>query len=342
MKIGFLLPANFAVGNPGNGVRAQARYQAEALERLGHGVTRLDPWDTHELSRFDVIHFFLGGFANLWIEQVKRRLSKGILVFAPTIDTNEPNWRYRLAVHAGHLHEKLYTIPGALRDQAMGSDLVVCRSEHERDRVVKGLGIEVGKTAIVLNGADVVEAVDGNAVRRELGFPEGFVLHVSAYTQQRKNVVRLVEAVGALGYPLVIAGHAERGSVYDRLQQRVHSFGNIRLYNFLDKVALHRLYAGCRVFCLPSVFEGTGLAALEAASYGAKVVITQNGGARDYFAEHAEYVDPYDTSTIREALKRAWDKPESLLLRDHLRRNLTWDHSAQQLVVAYERRLRST
>lgn len=342
MKIGFLLPANFAVGNPGNGVRAQARYQAEALERLGHEVTRLDPWDTHELSRFDVIHFFLGGFANLWIEQVKRRLSKGILVFAPTIDTNEPNWRYRLAVHAGHLHEKLYTIPGALHDQAIGSDLVVCRSEHERDRVVKGLGIEVGKTAIVLNGTDVVEAVDGNAVRRELGFPEGFVLHVSAYTQQRKNVVRLVEAVGALGYPLVIAGHAERGSVYDRLQQRVHTFGNIRLYNFLHKVALHRLYAGCRVFCLPSVFEGTGLSALEAASYGAKVVITQNGGARDYFAEHAEYVDPYDTSTIREALKRAWDKPESLLLRDHLRCNLTWDHSAQQLVAAYERRLRST
>ncbi|MGH8653533.1 MAG: glycosyltransferase family 4 protein [Gammaproteobacteria bacterium] len=53
------------------------------------------------------------------------------------------------------------------------------------------------------------------------------------------------------------------------LQQLAHTFGNVRLYNFLDKVTLHRLYAGCRVFCLPSVFEGTGLAAFEAASYGA-------------------------------------------------------------------------
>lgn len=342
MKIGFLLPANFAIGNPGNGIRAQARHQAQALKRLGHEVTRLNPWDTHELSTFDVVHFFLGGFENLWVEQVKGRLSKGILVFAPIIDTNEPNWRYRLAAYAGHLHEKLYTIPGVLRDQAIGSDLVVCRSKHEQDRVVKGLGIEARKTAIVLNGTDMAEVVDTNAVRGELGFLEGYVLHVSAYTQRRKNVVRLAEAVGALGYPLVIAGHAEPGPIYDRLQQLVRTFGNVRLYNFLDNVALHRLYAGCRVFCLPSVFEGTGLAALEAASYGAKVVITQNGGARDYFAEHAQYVDPYDTSTIRVALKRAWDEPESLLLRDHLRCNLTWDHSAQQLVAAYGRSLRST
>ena len=41
---------------------------------------------------------------------------------------------------------------------------------------------------------------------------------------------------------------------------------------------LIKLYARSKVLCLPSLFEGVGLVALEAACYGAKIAITQIGG----------------------------------------------------------------
>ena len=61
MKIGFLVKALYALGNPANGVVAQARHQARALARLGHEVTLLNPWEWRAVEDFDVVHFFFGG-----------------------------------------------------------------------------------------------------------------------------------------------------------------------------------------------------------------------------------------------------------------------------------------
>jgi glycosyltransferase involved in cell wall biosynthesis len=337
MKIGFLVPSMFAVGNPANGVAAQARFQAEALEALGHEVVRLNPWEWQDPAEFDVVQFFIGGFGLYTVENLRRAMSKGILAFAPIIDSNEPNVLYRMAAAAGNLHPKIFSIPGELRRQALRSDVVICRSTFERNRVIKGLGISAGKVEVVLNGTEVKDSGQRHAeeVRSRLELTEDYVLHVSAYTQQRKNVVRLAEAVGPLGYPLVIAGFAQPGRELESLQALARKFRTIRLLGFLDRDSLHGLYAGCRVFCLPSRHEGTGLVALEAAAHGANVVITRNGGPPDYFGPHAEYVDPDNTGQIREAVRVAWEKPKNVQFREFLSANLTWKRSAEALVEVY-------
>jgi glycosyltransferase involved in cell wall biosynthesis len=93
------------------------------------------------------------------------------------------------------------------------------------------------------------------------------------------------------------------------------------------------------VFCLPSSHEGTGLAALEAASHGAALVITRHGGPKDYFLQHAEYVDPFDVGDIARALKKVWEQPRTGALQEHISSNLTWDHSAQALERVYHQEL---
>ena len=113
------------------------------------------------------------------------------------------------------------------------------------------------------------------------------------------------------------------------------SQGDIYLLGFLDRASLEGLYAACDVFALPSSHEGTGLVALEAASYGAKVVITKNGGPPDYLGEYAEYVDPRSTSDISQALAIAWQKPRSDLLQRHVTQNLSLECSAKQLAQVY-------
>ncbi|MFO0874689.1 MAG: glycosyltransferase family 4 protein [Phycisphaerales bacterium] len=340
MRIGFLLPAVYCLSGPGNGVRVQALRQAEALRRAGHEVELMEAWTPFERGSIDVAHFFLGGGAFHMIEGV-RSAGVRMLVFAPIIDTNESNRNYRLAARVGGVHRKIFTIPRLYRDQALGSDLVVCRSEHERARVVEGLGVDIERTEIVLNGVDPPPPADPGPARAAHGLPDEYALHVSRYDQPRKNVVRLIEAVGPTGRTLVIAGNAEETRNLALVREAAARFPNVKLLGIQPQELLESLYAGCRVFCLPSVHEGTGLVALEAAVHGAAIVITRNGGPPDYFLDLAEYVDPDRTDDLRAAFERAWQRPRTTALRDHVLRNLTWDRSAACLVEAYARHARS-
>jgi glycosyltransferase involved in cell wall biosynthesis len=338
MRIGFLVPANYAFSGPANGVRQQAFYQAEALRLRGHSVLLLNPWETYDLSEFDVVQFFSGGFPHYLIEQYPRPMKQ--LVFAPIIDSNEPFWRYRLAARVGQRLRRFFTIPAILSDQARGSDLVIVRSEHERQRVIQGLGVNPEHTPveIVLNGVPPPAPVDVAAVRERLKLPEKFLLHASVFSQTRKNVARLIEAVGPTELPLIIVGTPEKNAELDRLHLLEQRYPNVRILGFQDRATLNSLFAACRVFCLPSVHEGTGLAALEAASYGAGVVITRNGGPPDYFGTYGYYVDPESTSDIRKAVEAAWQEPRSSALQRHVNENLSWERSAEALESAYKKK----
>jgi len=90
-------------------------------------------------------------------------------------------------------------------------------------------------------------------------------------------VLRLVAAAEQLGLPLVVAGHAMPGPIANELQSTAKRNKELRLLGFVDRRTRDALYGLCHVFCLPSYHEGTGLAALEAGSAGAHVVITRLG-----------------------------------------------------------------
>lgn len=336
VRIGFILPANYCLSGPGNGVRVQAHCQAEALRRAGHDVRLLEPWTPYQRDTLDVVQFFMGGAANHGIE-VSRRAGIGKLVFAPIIDTNESNRRYRWAARLGSLTPKVTTVPGLFRAQALAADLVVCRSRHEQRRIVEGLGVPESRTRIILNGVDPPPAVDASEAIRTHRLPaEGYLLHVGKYADPRKNALNLIEAVGPTGLALVVAGNAEETPYKAQVIAAAARYPNVTLLGIQPHPMLEALYAGCRVFCLPSVHEGTGLVALEAAVHGANVVITRHGGPPDYFADLAEYVEPTDVAGIRAAVLRAWERPRDGALRRHVLDTLTWDRSAKALVDAYE------
>jgi glycosyltransferase involved in cell wall biosynthesis len=175
-----------------------------------------------------------------------------------------------------------------------------------------------------------------HAVAQRYGLPERFILHVSNYTDPRKNVLRLAAAADQLGLPLVIAGHSMPGPVANELAAYARRNDRMRVLGFVDRGTRDALYALCHVFCLPSHHEGTGLAALEAGAAGAHVVITRLGGTRDYFKDLALYVSPTNDHEIRSMLAKAWDTPRDTKLKNHIRANLSWDTSACALEQAYE------
>jgi glycosyltransferase involved in cell wall biosynthesis len=337
MRIGFLLPTSFAVGTRGSGIVEQARRQAEALESLGHAVVRLNPWEWQDERQLDVLHFYLGGPSMTGVVEHRNLSKPGVLVFAPIIDSNQSFAAYRLAAALGSLSERFATVPGLLRRQALASHVVVCRSSHEVQRVSLGLGIPPDKIAVVLNGCPPSVAAAGAAgeIRDRLRLPSEFVLHISAFTQERKNVLKLIEATRRLGYPLVIAGTAKPGPVMAQIERHARGNDRLRILGFIDEPTKAALYSLCRVFCLPSIHEGTGLAALEAGAAGASVVITRNGGTRDYFLEHATYIDPRSEQSIQDGIARAWNVTGGNELRQHIAQRLSWLESGKSLERVY-------
>jgi glycosyltransferase involved in cell wall biosynthesis len=337
MRIGFLLPTSFAVGTRASGIVEQARRQAEALESLGHTVVRLNPWEWQDERQLDVLHFYLGGPSMSGAVEHRNLSKPGVLVFAPIIDSNQSFAAYRTAAALGGLSERFSTVPGLLRRQALASDVVVCRSTHEVQRVSRGLSIPSGKIAVVLNGCppNAQTAHAAGEIRDRLQLPSEFVLHISAFTQERKNVLKLIEATRRLGFPLVIAGTAKPGPVSTEIERLARRDDRLRILGFIDEPTKAALYSLCRVFCLPSIHEGTGLAALEAGAAGASVVITRNGGAHDYFLDHAAYVDPRSVQSIHDGVAKAWHAPRSDQLRQHIAQHLSWLESGKSLERVY-------
>jgi glycosyltransferase involved in cell wall biosynthesis len=133
---------------------------------------------------------------------------------------------------------------------------------------------------------------------------EPVCLHVSSFTQPRKNVVRLIEACGLAGIELWIAGSP--GNPQDYAAIRGKAAGRaVKFLGFQSDEQLARLMERARIFALPSLCEGVGLAALEAAALGCEIVVTKRGGPPDYFGPKAHYVDPYDMQSIVAALQAA-------------------------------------
>ncbi|GIV09326.1 MAG: hypothetical protein KatS3mg019_1417 [Fimbriimonadales bacterium] len=116
-------------------------------------------------------------------------------------------------------------------------------------------------------------------------------------------------------------------------------FGSV--YGFLpalphDGPLLASAYAACRVFALPSMLETPGLAALEAAVAGARVVVPPYGGALEYFQGFALYPNPRSVRAIRAAILTAWNAPhDAETQRQFILSRYSWNVVAQQTVQAY-------
>ena len=62
----------------------------------------------------------------------------------------------------------------------------------------------------------------------------------------------------------------------------------ILLTDYLQDEDLHSLYASCRAFIYPSIYEGFGLPPLEAMACGAPVIATRTGAIPEYAGSVAE------------------------------------------------------
>jgi glycosyltransferase involved in cell wall biosynthesis len=110
-----------------------------------------------------------------------------------------------------------------------------------------------------------------------------------------------------------------------------------RIHGRVPRQPMLEMLGRCEVHALVSWCETAGIATLEAAAAGAKIVVADRGAEVEYFGEDAEYADPADPDSIRAAVQRALARPprhrgDTLDMRIRQR---TWREGAEQTVRAY-------
>jgi glycosyltransferase involved in cell wall biosynthesis len=217
------------------------------------------------------------------------------------------------------------------------ADIVLPNSEAEAGQLRRLFGLGAARIRVVPNGVDSgIIAATPELFRRRFGtFP--FVLSVGRI-EPRKNTLELIRATRRLALPLVILGEAPPGSeAYEAECRRAADDRTIWLgrLDHYDPL-LASAYAAARVFALPSWFETTGLAALEAALASCAVVITPFGSTREYFGDLVEYARPHRPGEIGRALAKCWEDGADPELARLVEARYLWPRVARMIAEAYD------
>ncbi len=210
--------------------------------------------------------------------------------------------------------------------------MLLPNSLNEYKRLVNHYHKE-NKYKIIVNGIDD-DWIDKISINQPMQHREG-VLCV-AQIEGRKNQLNLIRAINELEFPLTILGKPPANFTWFAEQCKAEAKKNIIFIERISEKELIALYHKSKVHILPSWFETTGLASLEAAAMGCNIVITDKGDTHDYFGEDAFYCEPDDIESIKNAIIRAYESPVNEKLQKRVIENYTWQKAAEQTLAAYK------
>src|SRR2546427_8911463 len=199
---------------------------------------------------------------------------------------------------------------------------VISVSDFTRRELVELLGVPDEKIRVVPNAV-------GDEFTREGPAEAGDYVLAVGTLEPRKNLERLVEAVGTTDRELRVVGARGWGGVEVR--------GNgVRWLGEVGDAELARLYRGAVCVAYPSLYEGFGIPVLEAMACGAPVVTTRGTAMEEGADGAAVLVDSRDPAEIAAGIERAAAERDTLVPRGLERvRAVRWDAVAATTLQVY-------
>ncbi len=322
------------------GPRVQIMQTKSELEKLGVTVSLFQPWDHFDAKQADIVHLFSANLGTFHLARVLNDLRLPIATSSIFYTRRSPaSIRMTLAANAAlkHLRTGIWTDYYFTRQICEWSRAVLPNTFDEGLVLEKGIGVPGAKITVVPNGVEPrFEFGDPSLFKKQYGLDK-FILNVGHIGPERKNVLNLIRALKTVDHPAVIIGRITPGPYGERCIAEAKKNSNILIIDGLknDSDMLASAYAAADVFALPSTFETPGIAALEAALAGAKIVITPVGGTKDYFDAMAEYVNPSSPDSIRNGIERALNAPKTAALKEHIKREFLWSRVAEKTLAVY-------
>jgi glycosyltransferase involved in cell wall biosynthesis len=237
------------------------------------------------------------------------------------------------------------------------ADQVVFPTEHARRDAETEQLVDRSRTAIAGIGLDVPAAANPPVPERPARLPEAseFVLMLgSDYAHKNRpfaiRLMRELRARHGVPHALVFAGaHVPHGSSAEAEAQLLHSMPELRAHVIdlgpVSEAEKQWLVTAASAHLAPSLYEGFGLAPLEAAAVGRPCLYAAWTAMRETIDPRAAVIVPWDPVASAAAAGPpllAGDARDAHigLLRGALARH-TWDHAVPPLLGAYENALAS-
>ena len=181
-----------------------------------------------------------------------------------------------------------------------------------------------------------VSKAPADLFERQYGVKD-FILYVGQIGPDRKNVDRLLSALENIDHTAVIIGQADASRSGVRCMEKAKNNPRLLVIDQLphDSMLLASAYAACKVFAFPSLYETPGIAALEAASAGANIVMTPYGGTKEYFQDDVEYVEPTSVSSIEQGIRKALLKNQNKAFKERIRQQYSWQKAGEETKRIY-------
>ncbi len=227
-----------------------------------------------------------------------------------------------------------------VRDTLARAAAVIAPSETTKADLVHLYGADPGQITVIPHGvAEYFRPDPGGSTPGSPAEVEGrYLLAVGAH-HPRKNIPFLVRCfarafASAPDPPRLVVTNA-LGEVAQALDRQAREAGvRLKLLAHVRGEELASLYRGALAACVPSLYEGFGLPALEAMACGTPVVAGATGAVQEVAAGAALLVAPTSEEEWAQALVRLAGDIE---LRAHLRslglaraRGFTWERSVRQ------------
>ncbi len=248
------------------------------------------------------------------------------------------------------MHEQRYR-RGALR-----AACVISVSNSTRRDVETVLHVPPARTRTIYSAPDpaFTAEADGreqdNQTLERYSIHKPFILYAGKIRPQ-KNIPRLIEAFAVLRGEL--ENHAEFGdlrlviigdelSKYPGVRRAVVSSrveNSVRFLGFVSMETLRVFYRAAAAFAFPSLYEGFGLAPLEAMACGTPVVASNLPSLVEAVGDAAELVSPDNVFDIARGIRDVLldqDRRAALIAAGLAQsRRFHWDHTAQQVLSIY-------
>lgn len=191
--------------------------------------------------------------------------------------------------------------------------LYIAVSERDRQNLLRA-GVRADDIALIYNAVDAAQPppADRGFLRREFNLPADSTVCLAVGRLVRvKGYDVLVEAMKQVSdqkrnITCVIVGEGEARGELTRQIHEAGLDGRVILAGYLPRETIASALASCDVFAMPSRYEGTPIAVLEAAAMACPILASDAGGIPELVAneEHALLVQPEDPSALAQGLIR--------------------------------------
>lgn len=338
MKVHLVAPQTTAID--AGGVKTQITQTAKFLPGQNVEVYQYSPWETYQPGSIELAHLFIAGSHSLSIANTLHAYDIPFVV-SPVMYSNHSPSFIRISRSLEQLSKRF--VSGIHTDYSMIAEVcgkslgILPNTNEEMELIAQSFDIDRDKFRVIPNGVEERFADADPALFMEQYRLENFILFVGNLGSARKNALNLIKAMRHIDRPLVMIGPVFDTAYGRTCKTLAESMDHVHLLGAMDHDAelLTSAYAACEVFALPSQYETPGIAAMEAALAGAKVVITPHGGPKEYFEQFARYPDPSDSESIAEKLQQALDADSTDELKQHIQSNFTWPVVAKETAEAY-------